>query len=239
MVAVVTGAFGDIGKAVCKALAADGYDIALIRHKQSEELCDIFGCDYARHAVYSCDVSNEHDVKSAAEEILKKFGKADLIVNNAGISKSGLITDFCGTDFDEIFGVNMKGAFLLCNALLPQMIHRKSGCIINISSIWGECGASCEVLYSASKAALIGYTKALAMEVAPSNVRVNAIAPGFIDTKMNNEYSAEDKAAFADQTPLERLGSVYDIANAVSFLASEKAGFITGQVLGINGGYYM
>lgn len=239
MVAVVTGAFGDIGKAVCKSLAADGYDIALIQHKQKAELYDIFGDDFARHAAFQCDISNEREVKSSAEDILKKFGRVDLIVNNAGISKSGLVTDFDGNDFDEIFGVNIKGAFLLCNALLPQMIHQKSGCIINISSIWGECGASCEVLYSASKAALIGYTKALAMEVAPSNIRVNAIAPGFIDTKMNDEYSAEDKAQFAADTPLERLGNVSDVANAVSFLASDKASFITGQTLGINGGYYM
>lgn len=239
MVAAVTGAFGDIGKAICRKLAEDGYDIALIWHSQSAELHDIFGENTARHAAFQCDISDEAQVKSTAEQILQKFGRIDLIVNNAGISKSGLVTDFDGKDFDEIFGVNMKGAFLLCNAFLPQMIHQKSGSIINISSIWGECGASCEVLYSASKAALIGYTKALAMEAAPSNIRVNAITPGFIDTKMNDDYSAEDKADFAANTPLERLGNVNDVANAVSFLASDKASFITGQVLGVNGGYYM
>lgn len=239
--AVITGASGDIGKALVYEFAKSGYSVAMIYNNDSAALNLLpeikkISCN---SRCYKCDLSNEHEVKATAKKILCDFNRIDIIINNAGISYSGLVTDFSGDDFDRIFSVNVKSMFMLNNALIGQMIHQKSGCIINMSSIWGQVGASCEVLYSATKAAVIGYTKALAAELGPSNIRVNAIAPGFIDTKMNSEYSDEDKAAFANDTPLCKIGDVSDIAKSAMFLASDGAKFITGQTLGVNGGYVM
>ena len=160
-------------------------------------------------------------------------------MNNAGISLSGLLTDISEQDRRRLFEVNVLGAIECTRALLPQMIHRKAGCILNISSMWGQVGASCEVDYSAAKAALIGFTKALAQEVAPSGIRVNCIAPGVIRTAMLDCYDAETLDTLAEETPLGRLGTPEDIAHAAAFLCSERAGFITGQVLGVNGGFVL
>ena len=239
--AVITGASGDIGKALCFEFAKNGYSVAMIYHN------DMSAADFLPDIqkiapdskCYRCDLSNEEQVKATSKKILSDFDRIDVIINNAGISYSGLVTDFSGDDFDKIFSVNVKSMFMLNNALVGRMIHQKSGCIINMSSIWGQVGASCEVLYSATKAAVIGYTKALAAELGPSNVRVNNIAPGYIDTKMNSEYSDDDKAAFANDTPLCKIGDVGDIAKSALFLASDNAKFITGQTLGVNGGYVM
>lgn len=239
--AVITGASGDIGKALCFEFAKNGYSVAMIYHNDMSAA--VFLPDIQKIApdskCYRCDLSNEEQVKATSKKILSDFDRIDVIINNAGISYSGLVTDFSGDDFDKIFSVNVKSMFMLNNALIGRLIHQKSGCIINISSIWGQVGASCEVLYSATKAAVIGYTKALAAELGPSNVRVNNIAPGYIDTKMNSEYSDDDKAAFANDTPLCKIGDVADIAKSALFLASDNAKFITGQTLGVNGGYVM
>ena len=240
MNAVVTGASGDIGGEIVRILAENGYDIALMYNNNgssAKALADeITSSRKAR--VYKCNLQNPQEIADTANAILHDFGSIDLVVNNAGISLTGLATDFSADDFDKIFAVNVRAMFLLNNALLPNMIHQKSGCIINISSIWGISGASCEVLYSASKAAVIGYTKALAKELGPSGIRVNAIAPGFIDTKMNAEYDDAARAAFCEDTALMRIGKPVDIAKAVLFFAN-NADFITGQTLTVDGGYIM
>ena len=171
-------------------------------------------------------------VKSA----LSCFGKIDVLVNNAGIAQQKLFTDISDEDFRNMFAVNVDSVFYLCREVLPDMIHRKSGSIINISSMWGEVGASCEVHYSASKAAVIGLTKALAKEVGLSGIRVNCVCPGFINTDMNKLIDSETAEAIREETPLYRLGEAEDIANAVLFLAQNSSSFITGQIIGVNGG---
>ncbi|MDC0700747.1 SDR family oxidoreductase, partial [Blautia wexlerae] len=160
----------------------------------------------------------------------------DVLVNNAGIAQQKLFTDLTDTDWDRIFAVDVKGVFLCCQAALPHMIHEKRGAIVNISSMWGQVGASCEVHYSAAKAAVIGLTKALAKELGPSQIRVNCIAPGVIATEMNDLLGAETLEALREETPLEAIGTAEQVADAVRFLASDQASFITGQVLGVNGG---
>ena len=239
--AVITGASGDIGREIATAFAKNGYNIAALYNSDQQSI-DSLICDLNKLNVsaksYQADISDEDEVKNVAKQLLSDFGSVSVIVNNAGISLTGLVTDFTTADFDKCFGVNVKGMFMLNNALLPSLINQKRGAIINISSIWGEAGASCEVLYSASKAAVIGYTKALAKELGPSNIRVNAVTPGFIDTKMNNEYSQDDINMFVEDVPLNRIGTPDDVAKAVLFLADEN-GYITGQIIGVNGGYIM
>jgi 3-oxoacyl-[acyl-carrier protein] reductase len=172
-------------------------------------------------------------MKTAAE----RCGGIDVLINNAGISVSGLFTDITLEQEKRIWEVNVMGAMNCARYALPFMLNRKYGKIINISSMWGQTGASCEVHYSASKAALIGFTKALAKELGPSGINVNCIAPGFITTEMNSCHSPETFQQFKEETPLERLGTPEDIAQTAAFLASDKASFITGQVIGVNGGY--
>ena len=169
-------------------------------------------------------------------KVLGHYGKIDLLVNNAGIAHSGLLTELPSSLWRRLFAVNVDGVYYCTKEVLPGMISRKSGCIVNISSIWGMVGASCEVAYSATKAAIIGFTKALAKEVGPSGVRVNCVAPGAIETDMLAEYTPDDRQTLAEEAPLMRLGTVRDIAEAVRYLASEGASFLTGQVLSPNGG---
>ena len=171
------------------------------------------------------------------KETLYKFGSLDILVNNAGVAYQGLITDTDEIDFDRIIDTNLKGTFNCCKAVTSSMVNKGSGKIINISSMWGQVGASCEVAYSASKAGIIGLTKALAKELAPSGITVNCIAPGLIETSMNSNLTVEELAEFVETIPLGRMGSADEIAEAIEFLASDKADYITGQVLGINGGY--
>ena len=161
----------------------------------------------------------------------------DILVNNAGISHQGLITETDEIDYDKIIDVNLKGVFNCCKSVTPVMVNQKFGKIINISSMWGQVGASCEVAYSAAKAGVIGLTKALAKELAPSGITVNAIAPGLIETGMNANLTIEEITDFVNEIPLARIGSADEVAAAIYFLASENADYITGQVLGINGGY--
>lgn len=235
--ALVTGASGGIGSAVAARLAADGYRVVLNYHRNEksarslyDKLTRAYGTESA--VLAQADVSDSAQV----ENMFRLAGDVDLLVNNAGIAQQKLFTDLTDSDWDDMFRVDVRGVFLCCRAALPHMIHEKSGYIINISSMWGQIGASCEVHYSAAKAAVIGLTKALAKEVGPSGIRVNCIAPGVIATEMNASFSEQTMEQLREETPLCQIGSPADIADAVSFLASPKAGFITGQVLGVNGG---
>ena len=234
---LITGASRGIGAAIAEAFAEAGY-FPIINYTKnnsaaqalSQKIQDKFNI---KSLVYKCDVSDSEAVRKMFGEI----GEIDVLVNNAGISQQKLFTDITDEDWRKMMSVNLDGVFYCSREALKGMIKRKSGSIINVSSMWGEVGASCEVHYSASKSAVIGLTKALAKEVAPSNIRVNCIAPGVIDTDMIKDFDDETRNALVEETPLLRLGKPEDIANAAVFLASEKASFITGQTLSVNGGF--
>ena len=237
-VAFVTGASGDIGKAVSIQLSKDGYSVALgfNNNKSSAfELSDKLNSQGIKAIAVKCDITDKLSISSAIEQIKKELGSVDLLVNNAGSADIRLFTDNSFEDLSNIINTDLLGAMEVSRQVLLDMIHAKKGCIINISSVWGEKGASCEVAYSAAKAGLIGFTKALAREEGPSGIRVNCISCGFIDTKMNSSLSREDKNAIIDDIPCGRLGTVQDIANAVSFIASEKADYINGQTIRVDG----
>lgn len=239
MLAVITGASGGIGQAIAKAYAQKGYKVALCFHK-NKEAAEALAYEITRGGGYanafSADLTSEQHVLLLEREVIERMGEPDVLVNNAGVSSQMLFTDVSTEEYDFVMDSNVKSAFLTTRAFLPYMVRNKNGCIINISSMWGQVGGSCEVVYSASKAALIGMTKALAKEVGPSNVRVNCIAPGVIDTPMNAVHSEETMKELADETPLGRIGTPADVANVAVFLAGPRASFITGQVLGVNGG---
>lgn len=228
--AVVTGGSGGIGSAICRALAENGYYV-YVGYASSAEKAELLAAEIGGEPL-KLDVSCAESIKAACE----KTGAVNLLVNNAGISEIDLFTAISEEKSSRIINVNLVGAMELTRKLLPSMIREKSGCIINISSMWGEVGASCEVDYSASKAGIIGFTKALAKEVAPSGIRVNCISPGFIMTEMNSRFSAEDLELIREEIPLGIFGEPRHIADAVVFLASEKAEYITGQIIGVNGG---
>lgn len=228
--ALVTGGAGGIGEAICRRLAEIGYEI-IINYCNSPERAENLAARLHGRAV-RFDVSDPNRVAAAIENA----GKIDLLVNNAGISDVDLFTHISVEKARRIMDVNLWGAMNCARAVLPGMINRKSGCIINISSMWGQCGASCEVDYSASKAGMIGFTKALAKEAAPSGIRVNCIAPGFIMTEMNSRFSPEDLELIREDIPLGIFGEPRHIADAAAFLASDQAEYITGQILAVNGG---
>ncbi len=238
--AIITGGSGDIGSAVCKALAAKGYNI-IVNYNKNKNKADalssslrLLGCEaYA----FKADVSNKKEVFDMMNFALEKFGRIDLLVNNAGKSYIDTITSLEDEKAEEIFSVNLKGTYLCCKEASKIMVHQKCGKIINISSMWGDIGASCEVAYSASKAGINGLTKALAKELALSGINVNAVSPGLIATKMNETVSTDDLNSFVEEIPLGRIGTVEDIAKSVIFLASDDADYITGQILSVSGGY--
>lgn len=228
--ALITGGAGGIGQAVCRRLSADGYYV-YVCYSSSEEKAEKLAAEISGEAL-KLDVTNPSDISEA----VKKTGYVDLLVNNAGISEIDLFTCISGKKSREIMDTNLVGAMNCTRAFLPEMIRKKSGCIINISSMWGQVGASCEVDYSASKAGLIGFTKALAKETAPSGIRVNCVSPGFIVTEMNSRFSDEDLELIREDIPLGIFGKPRHVADSVSFLASGQAEYITGQVLAVNGG---
>lgn len=237
---LITGASRGIGRATALRFAREGYNIVI------NYLCSVDAAynllhelqDYPCNAILiQADITNRVQVRGMVSQSLTQFGAIDVLVNNSGIAQQKLFTDITEDEWNNMFDVNVKGAFHCCQFVLPDMIHRKEGRIINVSSMWGITGASCEVHYSASKAAVIGLTKALAKEVGPSGITVNCVAPGVIDTDMNACLRPEDLAALREETPLGRLGRPEDIANLIYYLASEQASFITGQVIGADGGF--
>ncbi len=228
--ALVTGGSGGIGSAVCRILAENNY-LVYINYNSSREKAESLAREIYGKSI-KFDVSDRQSVNHA----VKSIESIDLLVNNSGVSEINTFDSVNPDTADRILNINLKGTLNCSRAVLPDMIHKKSGVIINISSMWGECGASCEVDYSASKAGIIGFTKALAKEVAPSGIRVNCVSPGFILTDMNKNFSDEDLRIIKEDIPLGAFGTSQDIANAVMFLASDKASFITGQILGVNGG---
>lgn len=232
--ALVTGGTGGIGEAICRKLAEDGYYVIINYFKAKEKAKKL--ADEISSESYCFDVSSITDVRAAGEKLNNRYSGIDLLVNNAGISEIDLFTHISDEDSERIMNINLKGTMNCSRAFLPEMINRKTGCIINISSMWGQCGASCEVDYSASKAGIIGFTKALAKEVAPSGIRVNCVSPGFILTEMNRSFSNEDLQLIKEEIPLGVFGTPKHVADAVSFLASDKAEYITGQNLAVNGG---
>lgn len=230
-IALVTGGSGGIGSAVCRCLALSGYTVGVgyFRNKAgAEALAEEIG-GFPAYA----DVSKPEEV----EAMFTAAGEVELLVNNAGIAHYGLITDLGYDDWRALMAVNLDGAFLCCRAAVPGMVRRKKGNIVIVSSMWGQVGASCEAAYSASKSGLIGLTKALAKELAPSGIRVNCVAPGVVRTPMLKDFSEEDLENLRLETPLERLGEPEDVAELVAYLASEKSRFMTGQVIGLNGGF--
>lgn len=222
-IAVVTGASGEIGRQIAIDFAKSGYKV--------------FGTyctsPFEQEGVIpvKCDVKNEKDVKA----LFQQTGGADVLVNCAGVCKTGVFQDFSEDDYNKITDTNLKGAFLTSKYAVESMLKKGSGRIINISSIWGVVGASCEVLYSASKSGLIGFTKALAKELAPSKITVNAISPGVIKTKMLDQYTEEELNDLKEQTPVGRLGTPKDVSNAVLFFAKDESDFISGQNLVVDG----
>ena len=233
--ALVTGGSRGIGAAVCRRLTEDGLRV-VVHYNQNKgkaealvrELTEKTGLP---HLALPAELAERAQV----EELFRLAGPVDVLVNNAGIAQQKLFTDITEDDWRRMFAVDVDGVFRCCQCALPHMIHEKSGCIINIASIWGEIGASCEVHYSAAKAAVIGLTKALAKELGPSHIRVNCVSPGVIDTEMNAMFDEETMRDLCESTPLGRIGSPEDIAAAVSFLANDAASFITGQTLSVNG----
>lgn len=233
---LITGASGGIGAATARLFAEKGYCVALNYH-QSREAAVALERELGENAfAVKADVSDSAQVKAMFLAVQQHFGGGiDVLINNAGIAEFSLFTDITDEQWRRMFAVNIDGCFYCCREALPHMIAQKSGAIINVSSIWGITGGSCEVHYSAAKAAVIGLTKALAKEVGPSGITVNCIAPGVIDTKMNRGLFKEDIADLLDETPLQKLGTPLEIAKTAIFLAESE--FITGQIVSPNGGY--
>lgn len=230
---LVTGGSRGIGAACVKKFKDEGYEVFFIYNKNEEAAKKTELQTGAKG--FKADVSSFDNIKRVKELI----GDIDIIINNAGISQIKMFQDITENDWDKMFDTNIKGMYVTVKTFLSGMINKKNGRIINISSMWGETGGSCEVHYSASKSAVIGFTKALAKELGPSGITVNCVSPGLIDTDMNNELNEEDIKEIIDETPLERIGKADDVVDAVFYLASEKSSFITGTVLSVNGGIIM
>ncbi|MGN1034476.1 MAG: elongation factor P 5-aminopentanone reductase [Oscillospiraceae bacterium] len=234
---LVTGAASGIGAEIAKQFCLAGCNVVLNYHKNNGLGLELTHEFKGQVLIFRADVTNHLEVEQMISCANVQFGGIDIVVNNAGVMLWQLFDKTTQDDFNHVFDVNVKGIFNVCKATVPHMITQKFGRIINISSMWGQVGSSCEVIYSAAKAAVDGFTKALAKELGPSNITVNSVAPGVIQTNMNKNLSAQTIKSLCQETPLGRLGTPLDIANTVLFLASLKASFITGQIIGVNGGF--
>jgi len=232
---LINGGSRGIGRECVRLFSREGWRVAFT-YKSSESEAAALAKECSALAI-KADSANEQDVRRAVKEAREYLGNIYCLVNNAAISSFSLFTDITLDMWNEMLSVNLTGAFLYCREAAPQMINGKQGRIINISSMWGICGASCEVHYSAAKAGLIGFTKALAKELGPSGITVNAVAPGVINTDMNKSLSPSDMEALCEETPLSRTGEPNEVASAVLFLAGDGASFITGEVMNVSGGY--
>lgn len=233
--ALITGGSRGIGAQTVRSFAAAGYRAAFF-YRSSEAEARKLAEKTGAYAI-CCDVADSTSVQAACTQAQRLLSHIDVLVNNAGIAQQKLFTDITDEDWQRMLNVNLSGAFYASRAVLPGMISRRYGRIINVGSIWGQVGASCEVHYSAAKAGLIGLTKGLAKEVAPSGVTVNCVCPGVIETDMLSCFTQEDLASLAEETPVGRLGTPQDVASMILWLCDEKAGFVTGQVIGVNGGF--
>lgn len=239
-VALVTGSSRGIGRAIAVELAHEGWAVCVnyLAHREAAEaLARQLREEGHMSVAVGADVADRQAVNAMVRTVEAELGPIDLLVNNAGISRQGLFQDTGDEVWDRTLAVNLTGARNTIKAVLPHMLHEKRGCIINISSIWGLRGASCEVAYACSKAAVIGLTRSLALELAPSGIRVNCVAPGCIETDMVRALGDETRAMLIEETPMGRLGTPEDIAHAVAFFASDRAAFLTGQVLTADGGF--
>lgn len=232
---LISGGDRGIGAAAARAFWQAGYRVAVLYHTHAEAAAALEK-ELPGLLAVQCDVASRASCEVAFHTVEQAVGHVDVLVSNAGIAQQKLFTDITPEEWQHMLDVNLSGAFHLCQLALPGMIRRKAGRILTVSSMWGQTGGSCEVHYSAAKAGLIGLTKALAKEEGPSGITVNCVAPGVIDTDMMAAFTAEDKAALADETPVGRLGSADEVAQLLVFLAGESAGYITGQVFGVNGG---
>ena len=232
---LISGGDRGIGAAAARAFWQAGYRVAVLYHTHAEAAAALEK-ELPGLLAVQCDVASRASCEVAFHTVEQAVGHVDVLVSNAGIAQQKLFTDITPEEWQHMLDVNLSGAFHLCQLALPGMIRRKAGRILTVSSMWGQTGGSCEVHYSAAKASLIGLTKALAKEEGPSGITVNCVAPGVIDTDMMAAFTAEDKAALAEETPVGRLGSADEVAQLLVFLAGESAGYITGQVFGVNGG---
>lgn len=238
---LVTGATGGIGTAIAEVFAEKGYNVALhtfskkdSAKEQAEKLSALYG---VKTISVCADVSKEKEVREMFSALEKDFGGIDILVNNAGVSSVMMLCDTSEEEWNRVIDINLKGVFLCSKEAIKNMVHNKWGRIINISSVWGNAGASCEVAYSASKAGVVGFTKALAKELAPSGITINAISPGLIDTPMNLHLPKEDINDLCGEIPTGRMGKPCEVAHAVIFLAGENASYITAQNITVDGGW--
>lgn len=237
-VAIVTGASKGIGREIAKELAQEGIQVIANYNKSEKEaksLQEELAKKNIKLDIFKADVSKREEAKKLIKYALEKYGKIDILINNAGISEYKLFTDETDKDWNRVINTNLYSAFIMSQEASYNMIHNKKGCIINISSIWGIVGGALEVLYSISKAGIDGMTKALAKELGPSNIRVNSIAPGMINTKMNSKFTKQEIEEIKEEIPLEKIGEPSDIAKCVKWLVKDT--YTTGQVISINGGW--
>lgn len=237
-VAIVTGASKGIGREIAKELAQEGIQVIANYNKSEKEaksLQEELAKKNIKLDIFKADVSKREEAKKLISYALEKYGKIDILINNAGISEYKLFTDETDEDWNRVINTNLYSAFIMSQEASYNMIHNKKGCIINISSIWGIVGGALEVLYSISKAGIDGMTKALAKELGPSNIRVNSIAPGMINTKMNSKFTKQEIEEIKEEIPLEKIGEPSDIAKCVKWLVKDI--YTTGQVISINGGW--
>ena len=228
---LISGGTRGIGRACVKLFAGQGFKVSsLSRYGKPDDAIE--GADY-----YACDIRDFENVTNTVNSAIEKSGNIDVLISNAGISITGLAQDMKYQDYRDVIDTNFGGLFNLANAVIPNMVSQKKGVILAVSSMWGQTGASCESLYSASKGAVDSYVKALAKELGPSGIRVNAVSPGATETDMMKCFGEDDRRAICEDTPLGRLGEPDEIAKAMFFLQSDKASFITGQIIGVNGGY--